>query len=243
MNTLTYTRYEVLRGFRNRRFFIFSMIFPLVLFIVVAGSNRHAKVLGISFPLYYMTGMIAYGTMIALMGSGARIAAERAVGWTRQMKITPLPMRTYFSAKILSGYAISAVTVILLAIAGTSYGVRLSAGAWATLIGLVIVGLIPFAVIGIIIGHLLTPEAIGPGLGGLSALFALLGGAWFPLATGGTLLTIVKLLPSYWLVQAGKTAYGGSGWPLEGWLVMIAWTVVGLRVAYWVYRRDGARVS
>ena len=44
-------------------------------------------------------------------------------------------------------------------------------------------------------------------------LFALFGGAWGPLATSGVFLTIVKCLPSYWLVQAGKSALGGSGWP------------------------------
>ena len=37
----TYVRYELLRLIRNKRFFIFSLIFPLALFLVIAGSNRH----------------------------------------------------------------------------------------------------------------------------------------------------------------------------------------------------------
>jgi ABC-2 type transport system permease protein len=242
MNTLTYTRFEIVRAFRNRRFFIFSLIFPLIFFLFVAGTNRHVKLDGISFPLYYMTGMIAWGSMIAVMGGGARIAVERQAGWTRQMRITPLSIRAYFRAKILSGYSIAALSMLLLALAGVSYGVHLSAGGWATMVGLVLIGLVPFAVIGILLGHLLTPDSMGPALGGLTALFALLGGAWSPLATHGVFLDIVKLIPSYWLVQAGKTALGGGGWPAEGWIVLIVWSLVALRLAIWVYQRDTARV-
>ena len=40
MSSLTYTSYELKRMFRNRRFFIFSLAFPLLLFLVVGGSNR-----------------------------------------------------------------------------------------------------------------------------------------------------------------------------------------------------------
>ena len=36
-------RYELLRTFRNRRFLLFSLAFPLVLFFLVAGPNRHQK--------------------------------------------------------------------------------------------------------------------------------------------------------------------------------------------------------
>jgi len=40
LNGVTYTRYEVLRAFRNRRFFMFSLGFPLVLYFVIAAPNR-----------------------------------------------------------------------------------------------------------------------------------------------------------------------------------------------------------
>jgi ABC-2 type transport system permease protein len=43
---------------------------------------------------------------------------------------------------------------------------------------LIIVGLPPFAGLGIVFGHLLTPDSIGPAMGGASALLALLGGTF-----------------------------------------------------------------
>lgn len=239
----TYLRLEILRTFRNRRFLLFSLAFPLILFFSIAGAHRSATLDGISFPLYFMTGMAAWGTMVASISSGARIAAERQIGWTRQMRITPLPVRTYFSVKILSGYLMALLTMAALYLAGTALGVRLSAGEWLRMTALLLIGLIPFAVIGILFGHLMKVDSLGPALGGVTTLFALLGGAWGPLATGGLFLTLVKCLPSYWLVQAGKSALGTNGWPpAEAWIVIAAWTLVTTRLAMVVYQRDTARV-
>jgi ABC-2 type transport system permease protein len=225
---LIYVRYEVLRTIRNRRFLIFSLIFPLILFLTIAGAHRHVKLDGIGFPLYYMTGMAAWGAMTSVISAGARIAQERSEGWTRQLRITPLKTSTYFAAKILTGYMI---------------GVRLGATGWLTMLGLLLVGLIPFAVMGIMLGHLITVDSLGPAIGGITAIFALLGGVFGPLVTSGPLFTVVKGLPSYWLVQAGKSALeGGHVWTAEAWIVIAVWSLVLARVAVRVYRRDTAKV-
>ena len=47
---------------------------------------------------------------------------------------------------------------------------------------LILIGLMPFAAFGIWLGHVLTVDSMGPALGGIIALFALLGGAWGPVA-------------------------------------------------------------
>jgi ABC-2 type transport system permease protein len=239
----TYVRYELVRSFRNRRFMIFSLVFPLVLFYLVAGPNRNARLGGVNFAVYYMSGMLSYGAMAAVLAGGARIAAERSVGWHRQLRITPLSVRTYFATKIVSGYAIALLSIVLLYAAGMSVGVRLSAAHWLELTGYVLIALVPFAVIGIVMGHLLTVDSMGPALGGITALFALLGGAWGPLVQHGWLHSVVELLPSYWLVQAGATAVGGEGWPTKAWIVIAVWTVVMTRLAVVVYQRDTARVA
>ena len=58
--TLAYARYELLRTFRNRRLYILSIAFPLVLYSVIAAPNRHEHSLGstgISAPVYFMVGL------------------------------------------------------------------------------------------------------------------------------------------------------------------------------------------
>ncbi len=245
MKVATYTRFEILRTFRNRRFFIFSLGFPLALYFLIAAPNRHETDIGgtgISAPLYFMVGLAAFGTMTAMLSSGARIAGERAVGWNRQLRITPLTARQYLRAKVLTGYLLALTSMALLFVSGTILGVRLSLSEWLSMSGLILVGLIPFAAAGILIGHLLTVDSIGPVIGGVTALLAILGGTWFPIAASGPLHDISQAMPSYWLVQASHVALGGSGWGARGWTIMTAWAVVMTILAARAYRRDTARL-
>jgi len=242
--SLSYIRFELLRTFRNRRFFVFSFGFPLVLFYAIAAPNRHVSSLGgsgIPAPLYYMVGLASFASMNAMMSSGARIAAERSTGWNRQLRITPLTTRMYFRAKLLTSYLVSLASLLLLFLAGTSLGVRMSAHDWVGMTALMLVGLLPFAALGILFGHLFTPDSIGPALGGGVALLALLGGTWFPI-TNGALRDIAEALPSYWLVQATHVSLGGASWGSRGWLIVVAWTVGLALLAARAYRRDTKRV-
>jgi ABC-2 type transport system permease protein len=244
VSSASYIRFELIRTFRNRRFFLFSFGFPLVLYFLIAAPNRHVHSLnrsGISAPLYYMVGLAAFGSMNAMLATGARIAAERQVGWNRQLRTTPLTPRTYFRAKVLTGYVVAVGSLVLLALAGTVLGVRLPAHEWLRMGWLMLVGLIPFAVIGVAIGHLVAADSIGPVIGGSLALFAFLGGVWFPISGSGALHDIGQALPSYWLVEAAHVALGGHGWTSRGWLVVAAWTAAMLVVAVRAYRRDTAR--
>jgi ABC-2 type transport system permease protein len=244
-STATYARYEVIRTFRNGRFFIFSLGFPLVMYLLFAVPNRDETDFagsGVSAPLYYMLGLIAFGTMTAVIAAGARIAAERGVGWNRQLRLTPLSARSYIRAKVISGYLVAGVTIVVLYAAGVALGVRIDPGRWIEMTLLILVALIPFAMIGIALGHLLTVDAIGPALGGLGAIFAYLGGTWYPLTDGGVMETIGRALPSYWLVQAGHVGAGGDGWGPRGWTVVALWAAASGAVAAYAYRRDTTRV-
>jgi ABC-2 type transport system permease protein len=243
MSTTTYVRYEVIRNFRIWQFIFFALAWPLIVFFSVTSANRHSVFDGVSFPLYFMAGMAAMGTIIGVVSRGSLIAVERSIGWTRQMRITPLRAGAYFGAKVLCGYLMALLTIAVMCLAGIAMGVRLSAGEWLTMVGLLLVGLIPFAVLGILLGHLVSPEALLPAVGGITTLFAFLGGAYgFLVAKSGVMFDIIKGLPSYWLVQAGKAALGHGSWPAEGWIVIGAWTVALIPLAMLVYRRDTSRV-
>src|ERR1700722_34190 len=148
MGRTSYIRFEILRNIRNKKALILSMGFPLVLYLAITGSNRGAHFDGIAFDLYFLAGMSALGTMASVIASGMSVSAERADGWTRQMRITPLKERSYFGAKVLCGYLRAISTIALLCLGGTAFGVRLSAGEWVSMIGLMLVALIPFAVMG-----------------------------------------------------------------------------------------------
>jgi ABC-2 type transport system permease protein len=237
-------RLELLRMFRNRRFFIFSLGFPVVLYFLIAGPNRDNQDLGgsgISAPVYYMVGLVAFGAMTAVLSAGARISAERSTGWNRQLRITPLTTRDYFRTKVLTGYAAACATILVMYLAGAVLGVSLPARNWVEMTGLILIGLVPFAAGAIAMGHLVPVDAIGPAMGGTTGILAFLGGSWFPITGSGVFATIAKCLPSYWLVQASHVGLGGAAWGLTGWLVVAAWTVALSAVAFRAYRRDTAR--
>jgi ABC-2 type transport system permease protein len=232
---VTYLKFELLRTLRNRRFSILSLVFPVIMYFLIAAPNKNNDdlgKLGIFAPQYYMVGLLGFGAMIAGLSAGARIAAERQVGWNRQLRLTPLSPRDYFRAK-----------VVLLSIAGLILGVRIPADQWLRMCAMVLVAAVPFAALGIGLGHLLTTDAMGPATGFGTALFAFLGGTWFPITGSGAFVTFCKLLPSYWLVQAGQIGNNGSTnpWGTEGWIVIAVWIGATVALARWAYRRDTKR--
>jgi ABC-2 type transport system permease protein len=240
---LTYLRYELIRSVRNKRGFIISLVFPLIFFYLIAGSNRHATLGGIALPTYYLAGMASFGTMGAMFALGARIAAERSVGWTRQLRLTPLSARNYIRAKVLTGYLTALISLALLFAAAATLGVHLTPKSVLHMTGLIIIGLIPFAALGILVGHLFTPDSMGPVIGGGVSILAFLGGAWGPVGSGHNALHVIsESTPTYWLVQAGHLLVGGQGWSSHGWIVVGVWTVVIGALAARAFRRDTARV-
>jgi ABC-2 type transport system permease protein len=244
MSTATYTRYELLRAIRNRRVIIFALAFPVILYLAIAGPSRDVTDFsntGISLPLYFMVGLAAFATMNAMLASGGRIAADRAVGWNRQLRVSPLSPYAYIGTKVLTGYLLAGCSIIVLYACGAALGVSLPAGRWLEMTALLLIGLIPFAALGLALGHLLSADSIGPAVGGLVGVLALLGGSWFPISGHGFVHDLAQALPSYWLVQASHVGLGESGWGVHGWLVMTLWTVALTALASRAYQHDTGR--
>jgi ABC-2 type transport system permease protein len=188
-----------------------------------------------------MIGLVAFATMNAMLATGSRIAADRAAGWNRQLRVTPLPPYAYIGTKVLTGYLIAGLSIVTLYVCGAALGVSLPAGRWVAMTALILVGLIPFAALGIALGHLLSLDSVAPAVGGLVGLLALLGGSWFPISGHGFLHDLAQVLPSYWLVQASHVGLGQSGWGIHGWLVVALWTLAMVVLAMRAYERDTKR--
>jgi ABC-2 type transport system permease protein len=143
---------------------------------------------------------------------------------------------------VAGAYLLALPALVLLFLAGASLGVHLRTTQWLEMAGLLLVGLAPFVVLGFILGYLLRSDAAVPAVGGVVVLFALFGGVFgFQLATSGPLFEVMKAVPSYWLVQAGKTALGGGGWPAQAWIVIAVWTAVLVPIAVLVFRQSARR--
>ena len=179
-----YIGYELLRLWRNKPFFFFSLIFPIALFAVFALTMGESKIpIGthdIPVIIYYMASMAGYGALMAALSGGARISTERVSEWDRQLHLTPLSSSQYMFAKVVTAYLMSALSMLLIYLTGVLLGARVEGvGRWVVMSGLILVGVLPFAILGIALGLILSTDAMGPALGGAGAFFGFLGGRWF----------------------------------------------------------------
>jgi ABC-2 type transport system permease protein len=124
-------------------------------------------------------------------------------------------------------------------VAGLILGARIeSLARWAFMVGLILIGILPFVVLGVFLGQVVSTDAMGPVLGGGGAFLSFLGGMWVPFTPGSTLDGVGQFFPSYWIAQASQSAVSGDHWPAKGWIVVGAWTVACAVLAGWAYRRD-----
>ena len=243
--TARYTLVSTRTTYRNLRFLVLTVALPLLLFLLYANVYQGQTTdSGISVTAYLMVSMASFGCIGAAINTGARVATERQVGWNRQLRLTALPPRSYLAAKAMVSMLVTLPALILVFIAGATVGnVELSAVQWlATGVG-VWLGLIPFAVLGLVIGFAGTVDSVQP-ISMLTYLgLSILGGLWFPVELFPAFLqAVAKVMPSYWLADLGRSVLSGDGVPLDAVLVLLAWTgVLGVLGAF-AYSRSGKKI-
>jgi ABC-2 type transport system permease protein len=239
----TYLRTEVRRALRSPRYFVFVVGMPVGLFLLFASLYGSGSQDGVSGKAWLMVSMSVFGAMGAAVSVGGRIAGERQVGWTRQLRLTPLPGWAYVAAKAGTALLVAVPALALVYAVGAAVeGVRLPAAHWAEAAGWSLLALAPFVALGIWLGHRLTVDVLGPLSGALFTALGVLGGIWVPIdQLPSGLRSVARDLPSYWLAQAGRAPLAGSwvGW--HGIGVLALWTVVFALLAALAYRRDTAR--
>ena len=96
-----YLALEMRRALRDVRYLVIAVAMPVGLYLLFAGlfGARGQRAQGLPQPAELMVAMIAYGAMWAVFSAtGPRIAHERAIGWTRQLRVTPLSPASALSA-------------------------------------------------------------------------------------------------------------------------------------------------
>src|SRR6478609_11093470 len=87
-----YLGLEVRRAVRNRRYLLFAIGFPVVFYVLYTGVLQGKDAApNPTWNAWFMVSMAAYGMIGASLSTAVPIAQERSGGWTRQLRITPLP--------------------------------------------------------------------------------------------------------------------------------------------------------
>ena len=196
----TLVRLEMRRLVRNRRTVVFSLVMPAVLFLLFgANASMRTERLGDgNVTGYVMLSMAVYGAMLATTSGGAMVSVERALGWSRQLRLTPLRPAAYVAVKVLVAMSLGAVAVAVALVVGALSGAELPAAVWVESGLLAWACAAVFAAFGLFMGYLLPSENVMQILGPVLGLLSFAGGLFVPLdQLGHVFATLARFTPVY----------------------------------------------
>jgi ABC-2 type transport system permease protein len=238
---IAFLRFEIVRTLRNVRFLVMLIAFPVLLYLIYA--KQHGMSQGLTVATLLLVSMAVYSGMgSAMFASGPQLARERASGWMRQLRISPIGTPGWFAAKLIQAILmIIPGLAVLIALALTYGHVHLGAGRLALLAAVLVLGAIPFCALGLVIGLMFDSQTAQVAQMITLLVLAFLGGIfiqWSSLPHGMQL--IGKMLPSYHLAQLGWNAAAGRPLGLANVAALAAWTAGLAAVAVWRWRGESA---
>jgi ABC-2 type transport system permease protein len=227
------TRYlalELRRSARDHRYVAIVVVWPVLsylLFSTVFGAAAN-RAEGLDPHTELMVAMATFGAIGAVLtATGPRLALERQSGWLRQLRLTPMSPTRMVTARLLAALLLTLPTICLTFLAArTITGVSLPLWEWPAMVAVLLIGAIPFAALGSLIGNLSDGDS-ATGVTMIAYLtLAALGGLWMPASIlPAPLRDVAHALPSNRLAQLGWRVAGGHVPPLGAIVVLLAWTV------------------
>jgi ABC-2 type transport system permease protein len=235
---------ELRRMLRNRRTVIFTLVLPAVLYLLF-GTNQHgdADTTSGEIAAYVMISMAVYGAALSTTSGGAIVANERALGWSRQLRLTPLSPLAYVVVKLAVALTLGLAAVVSVNVVGLVTGKPdMGAGTWIACAVISWLGSLVFAAFGLFMGYLLPSENVMQVLGPAMAFLAFIGGLFAPIEQGSTLDHISQLTPMYGLGHLARWPLMGEGFHVVWLANLVVWLAIFVAGTVWRFRRDTARV-
>lgn len=245
---------ELRQFFRDRESALFNFLLPMILLVIFGSvfSGQDIGFPGVTFPQYFLAGMIASGVLYtSFQNLAIAIPMEREDGTLKRLQGLPMPKAAYFIGKagtVLVAYI--AQMLILLIVGVLFYGIDLptSPMKWLTFLWVSILGLASCTLLGI--AYSVVPKQ-GRGASAIVAPVVLvlqfISGVFFVFTQLPTWMqNLASVFPLKWLTQAmrsvflpeGAAAIEASGsWQLGTCaLVLGGWTVLGCALALMLFR-------
>jgi ABC-2 type transport system permease protein len=190
-----------------------------------------------------MVPVAALAAVISGLAAGPTLGEERANGWLRQLRTTPLRPSAAVAAKIVVAMSFALPSIALVAavagLVGDNEGTAaLGWAQWLRLVGLMWLATTPITALGALIGLTFGGEAAQGATTLAFVVLWLLGGILTsPSEMPDALGAIAETLPSYGVVQVGQSVAGGSSVPASAGAVLAAWTVGAGALAALAWRR------
>ena len=244
---LTALNLEIRRLRRNPRAVIITVVVPVIFFFAFGlnKSNTSGNYGHGNYAAWVLISLALYGAIFSTTYTGAGVSVERAQGWSRQLRLTPLSPAAYIAIKAATALALGLVPITVVNIVGgiLTHKASMPVYLWVVSALCVWVGSLLFAAFGLFIGFLVPADAVPQLLGLIMSLFAFVGGLFVPISLlPQTIQDIAKWSPEYGLNQLVHAPLLGGGvqWT---WVVnVVIWLAIFVTGAMWRFRQDTARV-
>jgi ABC-2 type transport system permease protein len=178
-------RYEQRSYWRNRGRGLFTFAFPIMLLVIFASLDKGQHVStrgGIPLDDFFVPGILAYGVITTtFINLAISTAILRDAGVLKRMQGTPLPRWAYMAARIGSTTLImAAMTIVVLALGVTVYGLHLRAAAVPGLVITLLLGTAAFTSIGIGVTRFMPSADSAPAVNLVVLPLTFISNIWFP---------------------------------------------------------------
>lgn len=234
--------YEFLKMLRQPAYAVPTIGFPVMFYLLFGILLGGRGPRGLNLEEYLIASYGAFGVVgAAMFGFGVGIAGERAQGWLLLKRVSPMPPAALLTAKVIMSAVFGLLIIVLMGICGALFGgVRLSPATWLALGAVLVGGSVPFCLIGLAIGYLVSPAA-APGIVNLIHLpLAFLSGLAMPIEVmPAAVRSFAQVLPQYHLGQLALGTIGRASDPdaVRHIVALVAFTALAGLAAAWAHRR------
>ena len=237
-----HARAETLQLLRYPSYSVPTVALPAV-FLLVFGHG-----LATQAPERLLAGFAATAVlMVTFFQFGVGIAVTRATSWETFARTLPVGPGTRLAARVLSALGFAAATVTVVTIVTIAvFDARPTPLQAAALASGLLLGGVPFALLGIALGYWLPPRAAFPAANLVYFPLAIGGALWHRLEDAPRSVDVAsQLLPTRsWIEILDPLATGERPVPLHHVGALAGWALAFGALAWFGYRRDeGERFS
>jgi len=231
-------RAETVLQLRRGENLIVTLAIPLGILVFFAKVDAIST--DFAHPVDFMVpGVLSLAVMAAAMVSlGIATGFERRYGVLKRLGSTPLSRGGLLVAKTATVLGLELLQILLVVVVGVAIGWHVPAGI-VPAVGLLLVGTVAFAGIGMLMAGTLRAEANLAAANGLFLVLLFLGGMAYPLAKLPTAIQdFAKVLPAAALSETVRSVLSARAFPTGELAVLVVWAIAAPLLAARYFRWD-----
>ncbi len=228
------TKLELAMTLRRGESLLVTLAIPIGILLFFGKVNPLSSITGDPID-FLVPGVLSLAVMASAMVSlGIATGFERRYGVLKRLGSTPLSRGGLLAAKTLNVLVVEVLQVVAIVATGVALGWKLESTIIPA-IGVLLLGTIAFAGIGMLMAGTLRAEANLALANAAFLVLMFLGGMAYPLAKlPNTVESVARLLPAAALAECVRAVLGHHSFPVGNFVVLVVWAIAApLAAARW----------